>query len=40
MKVVVTAIVIIVVCFVLWMFFFELVANSDMPMWLKYLLLK
>lgn len=40
MKVVVTAIVTVIVCFVLWMFFFEWIANSDMPMWLKYLLLK
>lgn len=40
MKVVITAIVTIVVCFVLWMFFFAQVVNSDMPMWLKYLLLK
>lgn len=40
MKVVVTAIVTIVVCFVLWMLFFEQVVNSDTPMWLKYLLVK
>lgn len=40
MKAVVAAIVTIVVCFVLWMLFFEQVANSDMPMWLKYLLVK
>lgn len=40
MKVVVPAIVTIVVCFVLWMLVFEQVVNSDMPMWLKYLLVK
>ena len=40
MKVVATVVATVVVCFVLWIFFFEWVANSDMPMWLKYLLLK
>lgn len=40
MKAVAMAIVTIVVCFVLWMLFFEQVANSDMPIWLKYLLVK
>lgn len=29
-----------IICIVLWIFYFEWVANSDMPTWLKYILLK
>lgn len=27
-----------IICIVLWIFYFEWVANSDMPTWLKYIL--
>lgn len=29
-----------IICIVLWIFYFEWVANSDMPTWLKFILLK
>lgn len=36
----IVSVVTVVVCFVLWIFFFERVVKSDMPTWLKYMLLK